>query len=273
MARVYSSGMSSTPEEPSADQPPQEELSLRTLSEAFAEALARRRSENGPPEASARPDDEPSAEPAEGARPATETPAIPADKAVEPFPSEPPRPADKDDSCPINPRTIFEAMLFVGDPDNRPLECDQAASLMRGVEPADVPGLVDELNESYRQGGCPYRIMSDGAGFRLALTDEFHRLRDRFYGRAREARLSQAAIDVLAIVAYRQPIASDEVNRLRDKPSHHLLAQLVRRRLLRVERSCEKPRKPLYCTTDRFLELFELDSLADLPESEALVRS
>ena len=78
---------------------------------------------------------------------------------------------------------------------------------------------------------------------------------------------------MLAIVAYRQPLAADEVSRLRDKPSYHILSQLVRRRLLRVERTTQKPRKTLYHTTDRFLQLFELGSLADLPESEELDRS
>ena len=75
---------------------------------------------------------------------------------------------------------------------------------------------------------------------------------------------------MLAIVAYKQPITADEVSTQRGTPSSQLLAQLVRRRLLRVERPPEKPRSVRYCTTDRFLELFGLESLADLPQTDDL---
>jgi len=71
-------------------------------------------------------------------------------------------------------------------------------------------------------------------------------------------------------VAYRQPIVAEDVNRLRGIPSGHLLAQLVRRQLLRIERPQRKPRPIHYRTTDRFLELFGLESLDDLPQSEEL---
>ena len=86
----------------------------------------------------------------------------------------------------------------------------------------------------------------------------------------REARLSLAAVDVLSIVAYRQPLTADEVSRLRDKPSGHILSQLVHRGLLRIERAAAPRRTAHYHTTDRFLELFGLSNLADLPQSEEL---
>jgi segregation and condensation protein B len=95
-------------------------------------------------------------------------------------------------------------------------------------------------------------------------------LRDRFYGRVRDARLSRAAVDVLAIVAYRQPVTARQIAELRGRPSGRLLAQLVRRRLLRVHRPAG-PRAPAeYQTADRFLELFGLGSVDDLPQSEDL---
>ena len=75
----------------------------------------------------------------------------------------------------------------------------------------------------------------------------------KFYGRVKEARLSQAAVEVLAVVAYRQPLTRDEIDALRGRPSGGLLAQLVRRQLLRIERPEDRPRQPKYLTTDRFL--------------------
>jgi segregation and condensation protein B len=176
----------------------------------------------------------------------------------------------EDEVCPISPLTILEAMLFVGNPSNEPLSAARAAELMRGVEAEEIPPLVDQLNRRYEENSCPYEIVSQGVGYRLALRPTFGSLRNRFYGRVREAQLSQAAVDVLAIVAYRQPLTSEQVAKLRDRPSGALLTQLVRRQLLRIERRKGKPRKVFYHTTDRFLQLFGLESIEDLPQAEDL---
>ena len=175
-----------------------------------------------------------------------------------------------DAACEITPRSILEAMLFVGHPQNEPLASKQVAALMRGVRPREIDTLVRELNRQYAARNCPYRIVAEGSGYRMKLRDEYARMRDMFYGKARQARLSQAAIEVLAAVAYNQPLTADEVNRLRGTPSGHILLPLVRRQLLRIERSDEKPRRSSYYTTNRFLELFGLASLEDLPRSPDL---
>ncbi len=168
----------------------------------------------------------------------------------------------------VTPRTILEAMLFVGSSNNEPLSGRVVAGLMRGVSPREIDELVHELNESYAAEACPYHIVSVGTGYTMQLRPEFARLRDKFYGRVREAKLSQPAIDVLAMVAYRQPITRDAVNELRGQTSGAVLSQLVRRELLRIERTEENPRKPLYYTTDRFLDLFGMASIDELPQSQ-----
>jgi segregation and condensation protein B len=175
---------------------------------------------------------------------------------------------DDEDECPVTPRTIFEAMLFVGNPDNEPLTSEEVADLMRGVRPEEIDKLVAELNEDYDAQGAPYRVESVGKGYCLSLRPEFEDVRQRFYGRVKEARLSQAAIDVLALVAYNQPMASNRVDQLRGKPSGNILAQLVRRKLLSVEYDSEVPRKKVYRTTRRFTKLFCLSSLDDLPKDQ-----
>jgi segregation and condensation protein B len=101
----------------------------------------------------------------------------------------------------------------------------------------------------------------------MALREEFGSLRNNFYGKVKAAKLSQAAVDVLAIVAYKQPMTREQVDQLRGKPSGGLLSQLVRRELLRVERTETKPRLTHFYTTARFLQLFGMDSLEDLPNS------
>jgi segregation and condensation protein B len=176
--------------------------------------------------------------------------------------------SDVSEEVEVTPRTILEAMLFVGSSNNEPLSARLVAGLMRGVSPREIDELVHELNEAYEAEDCPYHIVSAGAGYTLQLRPEFARLRDKFYGRVREAKLSQPAIDVLAMVAYRQPITRDAVNELRGQSSGAVLSQLVRRELLRIERTEENPRKPLYHTTDRFLDLFGMASIDELPQSQ-----
>ncbi len=177
---------------------------------------------------------------------------------------------DADDACEISPRTIVEAVLFVGHPQNEPMTAAHMASLMRGVRPEEVEELIRELNEAYHAEGCPYWIASAGAGYRMTLRDEFASWRNKFYGRVREARLSQPAVDVLALVAYNQPLSREEIDAIRDKDSGALLAQLVRRGLLRIERRDDAPQVKHYRTTDRFLELFGLGNLSDLPRTQDL---
>jgi segregation and condensation protein B len=177
-----------------------------------------------------------------------------------------------DADCVIAPRSILEAILFVGHPTGEPLTSERIAGLMRGVRPAEIDDLVLQLNDEYSAAGAPYAIHSVGPGYQLVLRAEFHSLRDAFYGRIREARLSTAAIDVLAIVAYHQPVTAEEIELRRGKPSGALLAQLVRRDLLAAERPPEKKAKPRYRTTPRFLDLFSLNDLSELPRSQDIGR-
>jgi segregation and condensation protein B len=245
---------------PSADppfEPNQQGVSLDKLAEAFAQVMRADRppAEQSPPQAA-----EPAATAADSgaARAAPPTAGQPIEPALPPQTAE-------DDSCPISPRSILEAMLFVGNRSNEPLSARQAAELMRDVTADEIPPLVAELNRRYQAESAPYCIASGSHGYRLVLRREFHPLR---YGRIREARLSQAAIDVLALVAYQQPVTGEQIQRLRSKPSKHVLSHLLRRGLLRIERPEASRRAPHYYTTDRFLRLFHLGSLDDLPRSE-----
>lgn len=175
-----------------------------------------------------------------------------------------------DDACELTPGSILEALLFVGDPRNQPLGSKSVAGLMRGVRASEIDACVRALNVDYERRNCPYAIVAEGAGYRLKLRKRYDRLRDQFHGKDRQARLSQAAIEVLAAVAYRGALARDEVSRLRGKPSGHILTQLVRRQLLQLERDDGSPRRVRYAIAPRFLELFGLASLDELPRNPDL---
>jgi segregation and condensation protein B len=177
------------------------------------------------------------------------------------------------DACEIGPRSVVEAMLFVGRPDDGPMTARELAAAMRDVSPNEVDAVVAELNATYEQDGAPYAITGSAHGYRLTLRNEFRRVRDKFYGRAREAKLSPAALEVLSIVAYNQPTTAEEINRLRGRPSGAVLSTLVRRQLVRLERSGAAGEPPRYATTERFLRSFGLESLAALPHSEEVEKA
>ena len=173
------------------------------------------------------------------------------------------------EEIPVSPRAIIEAMLFVGHPDNKPLSSKMLASLLRGVSPEEVDEQIQLLNEDYE--GDNRAIVIEGApdGYRMRIRPELKNVCERFYGKTREARLSQSAIDVLALVAYHQPVERKKIEELRGVPSSGILNQLVRRRLISVKQT-QKPRSKVYSTTERFLNFFNLESIDDLPKDEEL---
>src|SRR5262249_52208155 len=123
----------------------------------------------------------------------------------------------------------------------------------------------------YRSQGRPYLIQAQEQGYVLTLRPKFRAVADRLYGSVREARLSPQAVDVLALVAYRQPATKQEIDSLRGAESGALLRQLVRRNLITiVHRGEAGQREVAYGTTARFLELFGLSSLDDLPRTQDL---
>jgi segregation and condensation protein B len=227
----------------------EEGLSLESIGQAFAEMLA-----TGDDPYTSPPDAD--ADPLLAAANEAGDPAAPevSSSAADAF-------------CELSPRSILEAMVFVGTPDNQPLAAESIAGMMRGVRAAEIDELIADLNRQYRDEARPYTIVSVGSGYRLALRQEFAFVREKLYGRPRAARLSPAAVEVLAMVAYNEPMTAEQITRMRGTASGPILAQLVRRALLRIERAAEGHHTAQYFTTPRFLKLFGLTSLQDLPRS------
>lgn len=173
------------------------------------------------------------------------------------------------DQCPVTPLSILEALLFIGRPDNGAIEADEVAGMMRGVRSAEIEQLVAELNEIYAAQGHVLRIVASGQGYRMQLADEFSSVADRFYGRVREIKLTQAAIDCLAIVAYRPGITREEIDGQRGQPCSAIINQLVRRQLVEMKREgTKKNRVTRYYPTARMLKLAGMESLDELPLAE-----
>lgn len=183
-----------------------------------------------------------------------------------------PQPASNDDShAPgVTPRQVVEALLFVG---GQPLTGKRLAELLGGEFTHDhVDRLVDELNDLYGQEGRPYEVRLGEGGYRLELRPEFERVRDRVYGYGpKEVKLSQDALEVLALVAYQQPVTREIVEQTGKTNAPALLRQLLQRELISLRRGDGGKDDVTYRTTPRFLQLFGLGSLDDLPLPEDLM--
>lgn len=179
---------------------------------------------------------------------------------------------DSADAAPIpdvTPRQIIEAALFVG---GTALTIKKLSRLLSDDLPDDfVEREVEELNELYERQDRPYRVAFGEGGYRMELQSDFERIRNRVYGVGpKDVRLSQDALEVLAMVAYRQPVARETVEAAGKKNSGSMLNQLLRRELISLERTGKSRRDVEYRTTPRFLQLFGLADLSDLPQPEDL---
>ncbi len=164
---------------------------------------------------------------------------------------------------------VIEAALFVG---GKPLTAKKLASL---VGPETKTPLVEEeiegLNGLYSNEARPYEIRLAEGGYRLQLREEYEPVRNRVFGLGpREVKLSQEQLEVLALVAYRQPISRRQIEKHGRKNAGGLLRQLLRRQLVVIMRGNNPRRDVTYCTTKRFLEVFNIRDIKDLPTPEQL---
>jgi segregation and condensation protein B len=163
-----------------------------------------------------------------------------------------------------NSSSVLEALLLATD---RPLSAARVASVMPRTEEKQIAGLVEELNTRYEETGRSFRIRQVAGGYRLFNQPEFESYVDALAVTSREARLSQAALETLAVVAYRQPVSKNDVEYVRGCDCDGVLRTLLTRRLVAIKGRSEAPGRPLlYATTDRFLEYFGLANMSDLPD-------
>ena len=162
-------------------------------------------------------------------------------------------------------RAAIEAILFVS---NEPVKLDDLVEAFD--EPADaITAQLDEIKKNLddRAGGI---VLEQAAGgWRLATRPEHDSILKKFFARKGENRLSIAALETLAMIAYRQPITAPEVSDLRGVNSTAVIRTLLERRMIRVSGRKEVVGSPfLYRTTREFLVHFGLNDIRDLPRLE-----
>ena len=164
----------------------------------------------------------------------------------------------------------LEAALFVADGAMSIRKLVGAATL---ADAAEARRLLEELNSYYDADGSPFRIERVATGYQLLTRPPFSPWLDKLHERQNELKLSSPAMETLTIIAYQQPITRADVEAVRGVQCAEMLKQLMERGLVRIcgeEDSLGRPY--LYDTTKKFLELFGLKSLDDLPMADTLRR-
>jgi segregation and condensation protein B len=164
-------------------------------------------------------------------------------------------------AVPPPPVRIIEALLFAG---GQPLTAERAGAVVRGMTVELFRELIDDLGRTYRRQERPYTIHASEAGYVLTLRPRYRTLAERLNGAPREARLSKTTREVLALIAYKQPITRADIDGQRGSDSGAAVRQLVRLGLVAVAPGADAP----FVTTPRFLELFGLRSLDELPQTD-----
>ena len=163
---------------------------------------------------------------------------------------------------------LLEAALFASP---RPMAVDELAALDPEATPAAVQAALDEIREHYDVDGHGVALVAVGAGWQILTRPEYTEAIERAQFAVRPQRLSPAALETLAIIAYRQPIGRAEVAEIRGVDVGAVLKNLHERGLVDVVGRAEGLGRPLlYGTTSLFLEQFGLRHLEELPRSDEL---
>ena len=168
---------------------------------------------------------------------------------------------------PIHLQAAVEALLFSSD---QPLPLSLLAESLES-DPAAVTEAIQQLSNAYAERGAGVELRDIAGGWQFVTTAEQADWVGRMLRGKRRMRLSRAALETMAIVAYKQPVTKSEIEAIRGVDASGVLATLLERNLVTIRgRSKVVGRPLLYGTTTEFLEYFGLRDLAELPRPEEL---
>jgi segregation and condensation protein B len=162
----------------------------------------------------------------------------------------------------------LEALLFS---THHPLTAGRLGELLDCASTRPVRRAIKALNDQYEQAGRSFRIEQVAGGYQLLTLPQFNDQVNKLHQKEGDAKLTKAALETLAIIAYKQPILRAEIESIRGVACGETIRSLMEKHLVKIAGRAEEPGRPiLYGTTKRFLELFGLNSIKDLPQAGGL---
>jgi segregation and condensation protein B len=167
-----------------------------------------------------------------------------------------------------NHQHIIEALLFASE---KPLPAERIRAILKDITPEGIEQAIDSLNQKYDAAGHSFAIKKVAKGYRMYTLPDYSHWVKALFAQNRRERLSPQALEVLSIVAYKQPIVKSDVDRIRGVNSEGPLFTLLDRKLITIVGRKPAPGRPLlYGTTQEFLTHFGLNDVDDLPRMEEL---
>lgn len=167
--------------------------------------------------------------------------------------------------------SVIEALIFSSDDS---ISASDLVKAIKGIDGEDtqitnedVDNCIKEINAAYEANNVSFRIVSIAEGFLFATRPEYAKYVGFLSSEKSKRRLSQAALETLAIIAYKQPITKPELESIRGVNSDYIMNTLLEKNLIAIKGRAETIGRPLlYATTDEFLKYFALNKLSDLPK-------
>lgn len=168
-------------------------------------------------------------------------------------------------------KSIIEALIFASDEPIKPIEIIRAVQGIDGDEieitPEDIDNCVNEINAALENERHSINIVRIADGYIFSTRQEYAKYLGYLSSEKSKRRLSQAALETLAIVAYKQPITKPELESIRGVNSDYTINTLLEKNLIAIAGRSETVGRPiLYATTDEFLKYFGLNKISDLPK-------
>jgi segregation and condensation protein B len=159
---------------------------------------------------------------------------------------------------------VLEALLFSSESS---LPVSRIREVIPALTPSELSVIVEHLNEQYRETGRCFEIKEIAGGYQMLTLPEFHNYVEQLFQNKQNSRLTQKALETLAIVAYKQPITKHDMEEIRGVNVDGVVKTLLSRNLVTISGRAQAPGSPfLYKTTRKFLDYFGLGSLDDLPK-------
>jgi segregation and condensation protein B len=159
-------------------------------------------------------------------------------------------------------KAVVESLIFVSE---SPLSIDEMKKILEGEDKSRLKQVLDELTAEYGQMNRSFSLQEVAGGYQFRTRPEFSPWIKRL-NRIQPSRLSQPAMETLAIIAYKQPILRSELERIRGVDVGGVLSTLLLRKLIKILGRKNAPGRPLvYGTTREFLEAFSLKDISELP--------
>lgn len=189
--------------------------------------------------------------------------------SVEASPSDEAIVAEEDESnarsASVDLRSL-EALLFA---TQHPLTAGRLAEVLGLDSTKPLRTAIRDLNAAYTETGRSFRIEQVAGGYQMLTLPEFGDLLRQMHQKEVDAKLTKAGMETLAIIAYKQPILRADVEAVRGVACGETIRNLMEKHLVKIAGRAEIPGRPiLYGTTKRFLEVFGLNNLKDLPQPE-----